>query len=280
MGISQSYASAVSSRLPAVVGLSASNPGPLTGAGNHTWLLPGLAATLIDAGVGAPSHLDAIAAALDTSGGVLAQVLVTHAHPDHASGAPAIAARWPTAEFRKWPWPEKDSRIPVPWQPLADGERLRAGDLQLEVVATPGHSPDHVCFWHADSRTLFGGDLLIEGATVVVPGTRGGRLKDYLASLERVAALAPAQVLPAHGAVIGQPLSLIERYIAHRRARERQVLAAIDGGAASVDEIVARVYPGLAEALLPAATETVHAHVRKLLDEGRVDTSFCPVPRP
>jgi hypothetical protein len=58
------------------------------------------------------------------------------------------------------------------------------------------------------------------------------------------------------------------------------VLAAIDGGAASVDEIVARVYPGLAEALLPAATETVHAHVRKLLDEGRVDTSFCPVPRP
>ena len=273
MGISQSYASAVNPRLPGVVGLSAGNPGPLTGAGNHTWLLPGPTPTLIDAGVGQPSHLDAIAAALDTSGR-LAQVLVTHGHPDHASGAPAIAGRWPAASFRKLPWPDKDSRVPVAWQPLSDGERLDAGELGLEVVFTPGHSPDHVCFWHAESGTLFGGDLLIEGATVVVPGTRGGNLKDYLDSLERVAALKPAQVLPAHGPVIDAPLALIERYIAHRYERERQVMAAIDGGAESVSEIVARVYPNLSGAIRLVATETVHAHLRKLVDEGRVDPSF------
>ena len=278
MGISQSYASAVNPRLPGVVGLSAGNPGPLTGAGNHTWLLPGATPTLIDAGVGQPSHLDAIAAALDTSGR-LAQVLVTHGHPDHASGAPAIAGRWPAASFRKLPWPDKDSRVPVAWQPLSDGERLDAGELGLEVVFTPGHSPDHVCFWHAGSGTLFGGDLLIEGATVVVPGTRGGNLKDYLDSLERVAALKPAQVLPAHGPVIDAPLALIERYIAHRYERERQVMAAIDGGAESVSEIVARVYPNLSGAIRLVATETVHAHLRKLVDEGRVDASFDTVPR-
>jgi glyoxylase-like metal-dependent hydrolase (beta-lactamase superfamily II) len=87
MGISQSYASAVNPRLPGVVGLPAGNPGPLTGAGNHTWLLPGATPTLVDSGVGEPAHLDAIAAALDTDER-LAQVLVTHGHPDHASGAP------------------------------------------------------------------------------------------------------------------------------------------------------------------------------------------------
>ncbi len=279
MGISQSYASAVSYRLPGVVGLSAANPGPLTGAGNHTWLLPGATPTLIDAGVGMPSHLDAIAAALDAAGGTLAQVLVTHAHADHASGAPAIAARWPTAEFRKTPWPDMDRRVPVSWLPLADGDLVEAGDATLEVVATPGHSPDHACFWHAESRTLFGGDLLIEGATVVVPGTRGGNLRDYLSSLERVAALAPAQVLPAHGPVIDAPVALIERYLAHRHERERQVLAAIDAGAASVAEIVARVYPGLSDTLARVATETVHAHVRKLVEEGRLDASFDTAPR-
>lgn len=278
MGISQSYASAVSSRLPGVVGLPAGNPGPLTGAGNHTWLLTGATPTLVDAGVGDPAHLDALAAALDTSGGTLVQVLVTHAHSDHASGAPALAARWPAARFRKHPWTERDSRVPVPWEALADGDLVQAGDLRLEVVATPGHSPDHVCFWHAASRTLFGGDLLIQDATVVVPGTRGGSLQDYLASLERVAALAPARVLPAHGRVIDEPLALIAHYLAHRRERERQVLAAIDGGAATVGEIVRRVYPGVADALAPAAAETVHAHVRKLAEEGRVDvTRFDPV---
>ena len=279
MGISQSYASAVNPRLPGVVGLPAGNPGPLTGRGNHTWLLPGATPTLVDAGVGQPSHLDAIAAALDT-GGRLAQVVVTHAHPDHASGAPAIAGRWPEATFRKLPWPDKDGRVPVPWQPLADGELVEAGELRLQVVSTPGHSPDHICLWHAESRTLFGGDLLVDGATVVVPGTRGGNLNDYLASLHRVAALAPAQVLPAHGPIIDRPLALIDRYLAHRHDRERQVLAAIDAGAASVAEIVARVYPGLAEPLVPVATETVYAHVRKLVDDGRVDASFDAMSRP
>jgi glyoxylase-like metal-dependent hydrolase (beta-lactamase superfamily II) len=246
----------------------------MTGAGNHTWLLVGEVTTLVDAGVGAAAHLEAIATALETAGQPLAQVVVTHAHADHASGAEAIAARWPRARFLKMPWPEVDGRYPVAWQAVADGETLEAGDVQLEVVATPGHSPDHFCLWHGESRTMFGGDLLIEGATVVVPGTRGGSLRDYLASLERVKALDPAQVLPAHGPIIDAPLALIDRYVAHRHAREAEILAAIDGGAATVDAVVAVVYPQLSGPIRKVAVETVHAHVRKLVDERRVDPSF------
>jgi glyoxylase-like metal-dependent hydrolase (beta-lactamase superfamily II) len=243
----------------------------MTGAGNHTWLLVGAVTTLVDAGVGAAAHLDAIAAALDTAGRPLAQVVVTHAHSDHASGAPAIAARWPHARFLKMPWPEADRRYPVAWQSLADGETLTAGDIRLEVMATPGHAPDHLCLWHADSRTLFGGDLLIEGATVVVPGTRGGSLADYLASLARIRSLGPSQVLPAHGPVIEDPVALIDRYAAHRHAREAEILAAIASGATTIDDVVAVVYPQLSGAIRKVAVETVHAHVRKLLDEGRID---------
>jgi glyoxylase-like metal-dependent hydrolase (beta-lactamase superfamily II) len=261
-------------RLPGVVGLHAGNPGPLTGSGNHTWLLTGRVPTLVDAGVGDPVHLDAIDEALAAVGQHLAQVIVTHGHPDHASGAPAIAARWPAVSLLKMPWPEADRRYPADWQPLADGQRIAAGEVELDVVHTPGHSPDHICLWHAGSATLFGGDLLIAGASVVIPGTRGGDLTAYLRSLARVAALGPAEVLPAHGAVIGEPLALIERYSAHREAREREVLQAIAGGAGSIDAIVDVVYPGLDGPLRRVAVESAHAHVRKLVDEGRAPSTL------
>lgn len=257
-------------RLPGLTVLWAGNPGPLTGTGNHTYLLRGATPTLVDAGVGDPGHLDAIAAALDADGVSLAQVLVTHGHSDHIAGVTSLAARWPAAQFYKFPWQDTDNRYPVNWRPLADGDVLPAGNMTLQVVHTPGHAPDHVCFWHAGTRSMFGGDLLIEGGTVVVPGTRGGNLLAYLSSLSRVANLAPEIILPAHGPVIREPLSLIERYSAHRAERERQVLAAVADGATSIDAVARRVYPDLPEATRPVAIETVHAHVNKLRDEGRL----------
>jgi glyoxylase-like metal-dependent hydrolase (beta-lactamase superfamily II) len=257
-------------RLPGLVRLDAGNPGPLTGAGNHTWLLTGDVPTLIDAGVGTSAHLDAIAAALDAAEQTLRQVVVTHAHSDHASGVTALSARWPGAVFMKWPWPDADRRYAVSWILLANSQMMPAGDIRLEVLHTPGHAPDHICLWHAGSRTLFGGDLLIEGGTVVVPGTRGGDLVAYLDSLRRVAALEPRQVMPAHGPVIDDPMGLIERYSAHRATREREILAAIESGASSVDAIVSAVYPSLIGTLRLVAVETAQAHVNKLRDERRI----------
>ena len=252
--------------------LPAGNPGPLTGRGNTTYLLTGAVPTLIDAGVGREPHLDALAALLGP-GVPLAQVVVTHAHTDHASGAPSVSSRYASAVFLKFPWPERDRGIDVAWRALADGERIRAGDDEIEVVHTPGHAPDHICLWHAPTRTLFGGDLLVAGTTVLVPGGRGGHLASYLASLERVRRLAPSLVLPAHGPVIRDPIALIDRYLAHRADRERQVLDAIAGGAATVASIVDRVYPDVIPGLREAASMTVEAHLEKLEHEERISRS-------
>ncbi|MBI2188015.1 MAG: MBL fold metallo-hydrolase [Acidobacteria bacterium] len=235
------------------IALHAANPGPMTGTGNWTWLIPGRVPTLIDAGVGETPHLAALDEAL--GGAALRQVLVTHAHSDHAAGASAIAARTPGVRFRKMPWPARDSRWPVRWERLADGDRIEAGDEHLTVVHTPGHAPDHLCFWHAETRTLFGGDLVIEGTTVYIPASLQGDLAASLASLERVLALVPARILPAHGSAIDDPVRLLREYLEHRREREAQILDALRHGAHDPDAIVAR--------------ETVIAHLEKLEHERR-----------
>jgi glyoxylase-like metal-dependent hydrolase (beta-lactamase superfamily II) len=232
----------------------------MTGAGNWTWLITGRVPPRIGAGVG-PSQKS-------LRGASLAQVLVTHAHPDHVDGVMALAARRPSVKFLKMPWPECDRRWPVEWLPLAGGDRLEIGDVTATVVHTPGHSPDHVCLWHAETGTLFGGDLAIEGTTVWIPSMLGGDLAAYLSSLERVMALNPSWILPAHGPIIMKPAALLRAYIAHRRERELQIVDALRHGDASASAIVARVYPELKKGLVSRAEETVVAHLVKLERDG------------
>lgn len=249
------------------VAIHAHNPGPMTGAGNWTWLIPGRIPTLIDAGTGDPRHLDALVEALDRA--TLQQVLVTHSHLDHAAGAPAIAGRMPHARFMKMPWPERDSKWTVEWDALADGDVIAVGDTAVTAIHTPGHAPDHLCFWHPESRTLFGGDLAVQGTTVWIPTSLRGDLSDYMASLERILTLAPARILPAHGAVIEDPQQLLQGYIAHRREREQQVLEALRDGDSDPDAIVERIYRSVTQRLLPLAREGVIAQLIKLEREGR-----------
>jgi glyoxylase-like metal-dependent hydrolase (beta-lactamase superfamily II) len=249
--------------------LHAANPGAMTGSGNWTYLIPGPSPVLVDAGVGHEAHLDALAARAPTGP---ALVVVTHVHPDHASGAPAVATRWPQARFAKWPWPERDGGFDVRWSALADGQRIETAEGPLSVVHTPGHSPDHVALWHEDSRTIFTGDLLVQGSTVVIPASAGGSLAAYLESLARVAALQPARALPAHGPAIEDPAALIAHYVAHRQQREQQVLEALAGGAATIAAMADRIYAGLNPALVPQARDSVLAHLLKLEAEG---TAAC-----
>src|SRR5262245_56739920 len=173
----------------------------MTGQGNNTYLLVGSdrSATLIDAGVGEPRHLADLATHLSSANADLAHVLVTHAHADHAAGSTALASLYPSARFHKFPWPEVDGKYPVRWEPLHDGQLFPLGTVSRVVLRTPGPSPDHAAFWHQPSGTMFTGDLVVSGGSVMIEASRGGDLKSYLDSLQRIMALDPGRLCPAHG---------------------------------------------------------------------------------
>jgi len=232
----------------------------MTGHGNNTWLLDGPEPAIVDAGVGVPAHVDAIAEAL--AGRALHRVLLTHGHADHASGAPALRARWPAVKVFKF------SPDGVDQCPLADGDLIPAGDRALTVLHTPGHSLDHVCFWDPSARDLFAGDMVTLGTTVMIPAGRGGGLRAYLNSLQRMAALGPVRILPGHGAIVERPLEIIDQYLAHRRMREAQVRDCLEAGLLDTEAIVKRIYPDLPAALTTAARATIEAHIEKLREDG------------
>jgi glyoxylase-like metal-dependent hydrolase (beta-lactamase superfamily II) len=234
------------------------NPSEWTGpTGNNTYLFPGAPSILIDAGVGHPEDVGAIASALD--GAPLDMVLITHGHKDHAAGVPALLERWPHLRV-----------LGAGGEPIHNGDVFENSEVRLSALHTPGHAPDHFCFVDARSGDIFCGDLARAGGTIVIPTSTGGDLRAYLDSLRLVRGMHPPRLLPAHGPLIDEPTVVLDMYLAHRAEREAQVRAALAAGCLTADEIVARIYPRLSSGLIPAARESVLAHLQKIReDDGR-----------
>jgi glyoxylase-like metal-dependent hydrolase (beta-lactamase superfamily II) len=96
----------------------------------------------------------------------------------------------------------------------------------------------------------------------------------YLESLGKVRALKLKTIAPAHGHVITDPNAVIDWYVTHRLEREAQLHGLlIDMGSARIAQLVEAAYVQLDPVLIPMAKRSVHAHLRKLADEGKVEGS-------
>lgn len=246
----------------------------MTGHGTNAYLLPGARPTLIDAPEASDAFVDRVAEALETeqAGAALSQVLVTHFHRDHMEGVEALARRWPEVTIAKVPHPA-DAKHQVTWTPLKDGELVAAGDGTLWVLHTPGHAPDHVALLDMRSSILFCGDLLVNGGTVAISPASGGDLALYLRSLRRLLEDQPRRIYPGHGPPVDNPRALIRAYIAHRLAREQQILDELTRSPGSEDDLTSRVYPEVGPELRETARENLRAHLLKLQAEGRASAT-------
>jgi glyoxylase-like metal-dependent hydrolase (beta-lactamase superfamily II) len=166
---------------------------------------------------------------------------------------------------------DKDCSV-VPDRAIGEGDVIEGTEFGLEVLHTPGHAPNHLCFVLEEERVLFTGDHVLDGTTTVVSPQRGGDMTQYLASLERLRKLRRiSRICPAHGDVIEEPQARLDEYMKHRRLRERQILKLLGEGPTKITDIVARLYTDTPEGLLDMAGRQVHAHLIKLKNEGKVE---------
>jgi glyoxylase-like metal-dependent hydrolase (beta-lactamase superfamily II) len=234
----------------------ADNPGPFTGPGTNTWILEGdPVAVVIDPGPDDDRHLAAIEEAL--AGSAVGVVLVTHSHSDHLPLAGRLAEHHRSRVLR---YPDLD-----------DAEEVKVGKVRLKALYTPGHASDHLCFLQEEDGAVFTGDLVLgKGSTMIT--YPDGDMADYFHSLDRLLELRPTILFPGHWDPVDDPMPKLEEYKRHRLDRERQVLRALAEGPGDSAELTRRVYERelSGEQLFRAAEMTLQAHLRKLVDEGRV----------
>jgi glyoxylase-like metal-dependent hydrolase (beta-lactamase superfamily II) len=254
---------------PLVRRIVAPNPGPFTGPGTNTYLVGIDEVAVIDPGPDDKRHIDAIIGASMKER--VRWVLLTHTHPDHAPGTARLVKSTGAEVLAYGKRLDKDNVI-TPDRVIGEGDSIEGTEFGLEVLHTPGHAPNHLCFLLEEERVLFTGDTVLDGMFSVVSPQRGGDMTEYLASLARMEKLRLSRIAPGHGHVIDDPRPRIQEYVAHRHDRERQVLRLLKRGPAKIPDMVTTLYADreLHPKLVEAAQWQVHAHLLKLKAEGQV----------
>ena len=254
----------VSSRIALI---RAPNPSPMTLSGTNSYIINcgNGEAICIDPGPAIPAHVDALRSHCERNALTLKWICLTHGHPDHAPAAALLHERTgaPVAAHER-------AGVAID-RSLRDGDTVAAGDVALQVADAPGHSGDHVVFYEPGERALFTGDVVL-GAGYVAVLPPEGDMRAYMHTLARLREeFADARAIyGGHGDPVSDPVAKLDDYLEHRRARERQILAALAAGERTSAQLVESIYADTDRSLWNVAALQLRAHLDKLVQDGLV----------
>jgi glyoxylase-like metal-dependent hydrolase (beta-lactamase superfamily II) len=263
---------------PLIRRVIANNPGPFTYVGTGVYIVGHGEVAVIDPGPMDETHFAALKKALE--GETVTHVLVTHGHSDHSP----LAA--PMAEWAGCKTYAKNCGVPtakgelgsaddlgfMPDVMVGDGDTFSGPGWTIDVIETPGHTCNHLCFALREENACLSGDHIMGWSTTVV-APPDGDMADYMDSLEKIRVRGFDTLWPTHGdPVRGKDFvnEFITEYARHRRAREAAILEHLRNGQTSIPAMVEIMYADVEKRLHPAAAMSVLGHMIALMKTGVV----------
>ncbi len=252
---------------PLVRRITAGNPGMFTGPGTNTYLIGDEEVTVIDPGPALHEHIEAIIQASAN----IKQILLTHTHPDHSPGTRLLQDNIGVPVFALITESSKDQDTTfTPERILIDGEIIANEYYSIEVIHTPGHASNHLCYLLKDEKLLFTGDHIMDGSTVVI-ASPDGSMQDYIDSLAKLKEYDLNKIAPGHGELIDKPYAVVDWIIKHRFERESKVIDVLkQHNSGDLNTLVKDIYSDVDSMLHPVAKWSLESHLVKLMDEGVV----------
>ena len=255
---------------PLVRRITAGNGSVFTGPGTNTYLVGKEEVTVIDPGPAMQEHIDVITAAAPN----IKQILVTHTHPDHSPGVRLLKEKLDVPAYGMLTNSSKNQdQTFSPERILDDGEVFQEEEFSIEVVHTPGHASNHLCFILKEEKLIFTGDHIMNGSTVVI-GPPDGNMKQYIQSLEKLKDYDIEKIAPGHGELLENPHEVADWIINHRLEREKKVFQALqEATKGTPDSLVEKVYDDVDSSLFPIAKASLLAHLIKLEEDQLIYSS-------